>query len=155
MAQEEERAAPAPSSACRDGKTGELVDCNSPHTLVMVLVGLSCMLALISVALGLFCWSVVTQRRQRREQAANPAAGSTLAQAGNAPVDSPEYNDAVLVQLPGDEKPQFFALPKPFSVDGEKDVDKSPVVALDDKPTREKEGDSDPPDAPPDDRPGV
>jgi hypothetical protein len=152
LAQEEERAAPAPRSACRDEKTGELVDCNSPHTLVMVLVGMSCMLALISVALGLFCWSVVTQRRQRREQAANP---TTLAQAGTIPVDSPEYNDAVLVQLPGDEKPQFFALPKPFSVDGEKDVDKSPVVAVEDKAIREKEADSDPPDAPPDDRPGV
>lgn len=55
MAQDEERAAPTLSSACRDVKTGELVDYNSPHMLVMVLVGMSRMLALIFVALGLFC----------------------------------------------------------------------------------------------------
>ncbi|KAG0611430.1 hypothetical protein M758_7G140600 [Ceratodon purpureus] len=154
--------APGPSAPCRDLKSGEIVSCNNPHTLVMVLAGMSCMMFLVTVALVLLCWSVVKQRRQRREQAANPT-GSTLSQSATGqtatghtvPVDSPEYDDAVLVQLPGDEKPQFFALPKPFLVDGEKDVDKLKIVdsEVDGKTRCEKEAESEPPEAPPDDRP--
>lgn len=103
----------------------------------------------------MLCWSVVKQRRRCREEAANPAAPTPPTQTATAhsvPADSPEFDDAVFVQLPGDEKPQFFALPKPFLPDGEKDVAKSNAVdsAVDAKAGGEKEAESEPPD----DRPG-
>ena len=137
-------AAPAPSVPC--------LSCNSPHTIVMVLAGMSCMMILVSIALALLCWSVVKQRRRESAaQAGNPP--STLPQTASGqplPVDSPEFDDAVLVQLPGDEKPQLFALPKPFHVDGEcKEVENSKIFDIDDKPSPEKNVSPKPPDAPP------
>lgn len=100
------------------------MNCQNPHTLVIIVAGMSCMMFLVTIALFLLCWSVVRQRRverRRRETGvdANPTSepipsGRPTANPAQAPVDSPEFDDAVFVQLPGDEKPQFFALPKPF-----------------------------------------
>lgn len=123
-------AAVAPSPGvykCYDVKTKATVPCQNPHTLVIIVAGMSCMMFLVSVALLLLCWSVVRQRRneRRRRESDSERSGSSTALAAAAPavvanaqatppVDSPEFDDAVFVQLPGDEKPQFFALPKPF-----------------------------------------
>lgn len=129
--------------ACRDVKTGGAVSCQNPHTLVIIVAGMACMMFLVAIALLLLCWSVVRQRRIERERReANggespdqTSSSTTLASAAAAappPVDSPEFDDAVLVQLPGDEKPQFFALPKPFLADAlpEQDVKKPAEVAI-------------------------
>lgn len=117
--------APSPSVyKCYDVKTKATVPCQNPHTLVIIVAGMSCMMFLVSVALLLLCWSVVRQRRNERRRRESDSERSTAlaaaapALAANAqampPVDSPEFDDAVFVQLPGDEKPQFFALPRPF-----------------------------------------
>jgi hypothetical protein len=111
---------------CSDVKSGGAVSCQNPHTLVIIVAGMGCMMFLVTLALLLLCWSVVRQRRIERERReANGGespdqTSSSITSAATAalpPVDSPEFDDAVLVQLPGDEKPQFFALPKPFLAD--------------------------------------
>jgi len=109
---------------CRDIKTGAAVSCQNPHTLVIIVAGMSCMMFLVTIALLLLCWSVVRQRRIERLRRESGGADQTSSSSGApaaapavAPVDSPEFDNAVLVQLPGDEKPQFFALPKPFLAD--------------------------------------
>jgi hypothetical protein len=109
---------------CIDVKTKAAVACQNPHTLVIIVAGMSCMMFLVSIALLLLCWSVVRQRRNERRRresdsersgsSAPAAAPAVVANAQAPPVDSPEFDDAVFVQLPGDEKPHFFALPKPF-----------------------------------------
>ncbi|XP_024397627.1 uncharacterized protein [Physcomitrium patens] len=130
--------APAPSpvgsveTVCRDVRTNTVVSCHNPHTLIIIMAGMSCMMFLIAVALVLLCWSIVKQRqydrRHRepgRELQSNPSRPHTAIEAGHATlVDSSEYDDAVLVHLPGDEKPQFFALRKPFPVESGKGDDK-------------------------------
>jgi hypothetical protein len=106
---------------CRDLKTGAVVACQNPHTLIIIVAGMSCMMFLVTVAMLLLCWSVVRQRRLEQSRAlSESSSGSTVVEESavpepaTPPVDSPEFDDAVFVQLPGDEKPQFFALPKPL-----------------------------------------
>jgi hypothetical protein len=105
-------------------KTGQVVHCQNPRTLLIIVVGMSCMMVLVTFAMLLLCWFVVRQRRlDRRAQASipDPQQRTGLAPPATAPAtaptaSSPEYDDAVFVQLPGDEKPHFFALPKPFPI---------------------------------------
>lgn len=102
------------------------------------------MMFLVTIAMLLLCWSVVRQRRierQRRESGdqTSGSASANPAVAPTGPVDSPEFDDAVFVQLPGDEKPQFFALPKPFVADATHQGDKTTPEVADDGKRGEKE----------------
>ncbi|KAG0560161.1 hypothetical protein KC19_10G158400 [Ceratodon purpureus] len=148
LAADSQAPTPVPAAVvCRDLKTGEPVHCQNPQTLLIIVGGMSCMMVMVAIATILLCLSVLRQRRlERRRQefiqehqltALAPPSTNT-SHTPTIPANSPEYDDAVFVQLPGDEKPQFFALPKPFLTDTTKDTPK-PADVTDDGQNGEKD----------------
>lgn len=120
---------PAPSirsgqQQCMDVKTGQVVTCTTPPTALIIVAGMACMTFLITIALLLLFFSFVKQRRRERQrrveaqdqQRSSQMGGlnSTFCSNRSVPPESSEYDSAVLVQLPGEVKPNLFAVPMPF-----------------------------------------
>lgn len=120
---------PAPSTRsdqqqCMDMKTGQVVTCTTPPRALIIVAGMACMTFLVTIALFLLFFSFVKQRRrerQRRVEAQDQQRSSqlggfnnTLCSNRSVPPESSEFDSAVLVQLPGEVKPNFFAVPMPL-----------------------------------------
>lgn len=109
---------------CMDVKTGQVVTCTTPPTALIIVAGMACMTFLVTIALLLLFFSFVKQRRrerQRREEAQDQQRSSQIGGLNNTfcsnrpvPPESSEYDSAVLVQLPGEVKPNLFAVPMPL-----------------------------------------
>lgn len=109
---------------CMDVKTGQVVTCTNPPAALIIVAGMACMTFLVTIALLLLFFSIVKQRRRERQQRGGGQDPQRSRQLGgvngplcnnrSGPPEPSEYDSAVLVQLPGEVKPNFFAVPIPL-----------------------------------------
>ncbi len=103
---------------CKDAKTGLPISCQQQTSTTVLIVGITCMLCLIGVALILLACSCCRRRRNNGNAITEDPQSTRRSPADAATLpDSGSLETVIMVRVAGDEEARFVARPAPLKTE--------------------------------------